>query len=66
MLKRYEHIIPKINAPAIDPIVPIAEIEPDSPLLTWLKEKTRYGFFLDRKPISVAHVSAVEADKEPI
>ena len=47
-----------MSAPDIDPIVPIAEIEPDSPLLTCLKEKTRYGFFLDRKPISVAHVSA--------
>ena len=37
--------MPKINAPAIDPIVPIVEIDPDSPLLTCLKEKTRYGFF---------------------
>jgi len=45
--------------------VPINEIEPDTPLFTCFDVKIRYGLFCDKKPISVAQVSAVDADNEP-
>ena len=53
------------KAPIIDPKVPKIDTDPDEPLSTWIVVNIKYGLFLDRKPISVAQVSAVEADNAP-
>ena len=55
----------KMKAPAIAPAVPTGVIPPEVPGSTCLKFKMLTGLIPDRRPISVAHVSAVAAAREP-